>query len=151
MGFLIQTAYKRTVPVSLQKRHIVPTYRTRTTTKKAYRTSVLYFLAEIEVYHTVLPSLMYCSNFWEKFSTSNNRVSDKPHRLRFCLCASWLSGNAFVFEAGGLRFKFPAGQIGHRVANGLPPLRISSKEAVLPGHNDAEMGLANSLHASAST
>ena len=26
---------------------------------------------------------------------------------------------------------------------------ISSKEAVLPGRNDAEMGLANSLHASA--
>ena len=31
----IQTAYHRTV--SLQKRHTIPTYRTRTITKKAYR------------------------------------------------------------------------------------------------------------------
>ena len=32
----------------------VPTYRTRTITKNAYRTSVPYFLAKIEAYHTVL-------------------------------------------------------------------------------------------------
>ena len=31
--------------------------------------------------------------------------------------------NEFVSEAGGLRFKFWAGQIGHSVANGLPLLR----------------------------
>ena len=74
-----------------------------------------------------------------------------------------VTGNAFVSGAGGLRFKSQAGQIGHSVANGSPPLRksdtvlptarhrcdISSKEAVLPGRNDAEMGPANSLHASA--
>ena len=30
LGFLIQTAYQRTVPVPSQKRHAVPTYRTRT-------------------------------------------------------------------------------------------------------------------------
>ena len=36
---------------------------------------------------------------------------------------SWSSGNAFVSGAGGLRFKFRAGQIGHSVANGSPPLR----------------------------
>ena len=35
----------------------VPTYHTRTTTKKAYRTSVPYFLAEIEAYRTYVP---YC-------------------------------------------------------------------------------------------
>ena len=33
------------------------------------------------------------------------------------------SGNAFVSGAGGLRFKSQAGQIGHSVANGSPPLR----------------------------
>ena len=33
------------------------------------------------------------------------------------------SGNAFVVEAGGLRCKSRAGQIGHSVANGLPLLR----------------------------
>ena len=35
------------------------------------------------------------------------------------------------------------------MANGLPPLYISSNGAVLPGRNDAKMGPANSLHASA--
>ena len=39
--------------------------------------------------------------------------------LKFC----WSSGNAFVSGAGGLRFKSQAGQIGHSVANGSPPLR----------------------------
>ena len=37
---------------------------------------------------------------------------------------SWSSGNAFVSGAGGLRFKSRAGQIGHSVANGSPPLRL---------------------------
>ena len=37
--------------------------------------------------------------------------------------ASWLSGNAFVYGRGGLRFKFRAGQIEHSVTNGSPPLR----------------------------
>ena len=37
--------------------------------------------------------------------------------------ASWSSGNAFVSGAGGLRFKSRAGQIGHSVANGSPPLQ----------------------------
>ena len=37
---------------------------------------------------------------------------------------SWSSSNAFVSEAGGLRFKSRAGQIEHSVANGSPPLRL---------------------------
>ena len=37
--------------------------------------------------------------------------------------AGWLSGNAFVSGAGGLRFKSLADQIGHSVASGSPPLR----------------------------
>ena len=37
--------------------------------------------------------------------------------------ASLSSGNTFVSGAGGLRFKSRAGQIGHSVANGSPPLR----------------------------
>ena len=65
------------------------------------------------------------------------------------LPASWSSGNAFVSGAGGLTFKTQAGQS----VTVLPMARhrcdISSEEAVLPGRNDAEMGPANSLHASA--
>ena len=37
--------------------------------------------------------------------------------------ASRSSGNAFVSGAGGPWFKSRAGQIGHSVANGSPPLR----------------------------
>ena len=37
--------------------------------------------------------------------------------------ASWSSGNVFVSEAGGLRFKSRAGQIGRSVVHGSPPLR----------------------------
>ena len=49
-----------------------------------------------------------------------------------------------------MRFKSRAGQIGHSVANGSPPLRyFSEKRAVLPGRNDAEIGPVNLLHASA--
>ena len=57
LGFLIQRAYQSTVPVPLQKRRTVPTYRTRTITIKTYRTSVPYFLPKIEAYRTELPSL----------------------------------------------------------------------------------------------
>ena len=45
------------------------------------------------------------------------------YNQRLCEPASWSSGNAFVPEAGGLRFKSRAGQIEHSVANGSPPLR----------------------------
>ncbi|KYB27373.1 hypothetical protein TcasGA2_TC033215 [Tribolium castaneum] len=27
------------------------------------------------------------AGYWLKFSTSNNRTSDLPHRLRYCHCA----------------------------------------------------------------
>ena len=43
--------------------------------------------------------------------------------VRYDAPASWSSGNAFVSGAGGLRFKSRAGQIGHSVAKGSPPLR----------------------------
>ena len=39
------------------------------------------------------------------------------------LQVSWSSGNAFVFEAGGLRFKTRVGKTELSVANGSPPLR----------------------------
>ena len=39
------------------------------------------------------------------------------------LIASWSSGNAFVFGAGGLGFKSRTSQIEHSVANGSPSLR----------------------------
>ena len=54
------------------------------------------------------------------------------------------SGNALVSGAGGLRFKSRAGQIGHRVRHRCDN---TSKEAVLPGRNDAEKSLPNLLHA----
>ena len=43
--------------------------------------------------------------------------------LAGCQPTSWLSGNEFVSEAEGLRFKLWAGQIGHSVENGSPSLR----------------------------
>ena len=57
-AYYIPRTFNRTVPayrtsVQFLKRTI-PTYRTRTITKKAYRTTVLYFLAKIEAYHAVL-------------------------------------------------------------------------------------------------
>ena len=62
--------------------------------------------------------------------------------------ASCSNGHAFVSGAGGRRFKFRAGQIGRSVDNGLTPLGHFER-IVLLGRNDAEMGPANSLHASA--
>ena len=50
----------RTVPYFSS---IFEAYRTRTNTKKAYRTSVPYFLAKIEVYCTVLQSVADPENF----------------------------------------------------------------------------------------
>ena len=49
----------------------------------------------------------------------------------------------------GLRFKSRAGQTWHSVANSSPPLQHFFKGAVLLGRNDAEIGPANLLHASA--
>ena len=54
----------------------------------------------------------------------------------------------FGSGAGGLRSKPRADQIGHRVANGSPRCDLFLKSCVA-GHNDAEMGPANSLYASA--
>ena len=42
----------------------------------------------------------------------------------------WSSNNAFVSGAGGLRIKSRAGQIGHSVANGSPPLQHFKKSCV---------------------
>jgi len=34
------------------------------------------------------------AGYWEKFSTSNNRASDKPHWLRYCHCAKLTTTSA---------------------------------------------------------
>ena len=47
--------------------------------------------------------------------------------------ASWLSGNAFVSGAEGLRFKFRAGQIGHTVTHGVSAATSLRKELYCPG------------------
>ena len=57
-AYYVARTLNRTVPayrtlVQFLKR-TVPTYHTRTIRKKAYRTSVPYFLAKIEAYRTVL-------------------------------------------------------------------------------------------------
>ena len=57
-AYFVPRTMNRTVPayrpsVQVLKR-IVPTNRTRTNTKKAYRTRVPYFLAKIKAYRTVL-------------------------------------------------------------------------------------------------
>ena len=60
-NFVLRTL-NRTVPAyrnSVQfLKHTVPTYHIRTITKKAYCTSVPYFLAKVEAYRTVLPFLL---------------------------------------------------------------------------------------------
>ena len=60
----------------------------------------------------------------------------------------WRSGNDIASGAGGLVFDSRAGQIGHRVANGLPPLRcffgVRSYVAHVLSCGD---GPRNSLHA----
>ena len=54
---------------------------------------------------------------------------------------SWSSGNASVSEAGGLRLKSRAGQIGHRVANGSPLGRhFFEGSHIALRRNDAEIG-----------
>ena len=47
--------YQRTVPAPLQKRRTVPTYRTRTNTKKAYRTAPTY--RTVPYCHPCIPKL----------------------------------------------------------------------------------------------
>ena len=58
------------------------------------------------------------------------------------------SGNAFVSESGGLRFKLWPVKSETVLSTVRHRCNISSKEAVLPGRNDAEIGPANLLHAS---
>ena len=56
----------------------------------------------------------------------NNDFISKP--------GSWSSGNVFFSGAGGLRIKSRAGQIGHIVANGSPPLQhFFRKKLCCPG------------------
>ena len=65
--------------------------------------------------------------------------------MKQILLASWSSVYAFVYGVGGLRFKSRAGQMGHGVANGSPPLQYFFERSYVAWHDDAEMGLANLL------
>ena len=62
--------------------------------------------------------------------------------------ASWSSGNAFISGSGGLSFKSRPVKLDAVLLTARHRCDIS-KGAVLPGRNNAEMGPANSLHASA--
>ena len=55
--------------------------------------------------------------WWSLFFNYSITKSFKNYYLIY-KPASWSSGNAFVSEAGGLRFKSQTGQIGQSVANG---------------------------------
>ena len=58
------------------------------------------------------------------------------------------SGNAFLSGAGDLRFKSRAGQIGHSVADGSPPLRhFFERSSVARRLNYPEIDPVNSSHA----
>ena len=60
--------------------------------------------------------------FWRTRSNAIKCIKKKIYIAIIKKQASWSSGNAFVSGAGGLRFKSRAGQIGHSVSNGSPPL-----------------------------
>ena len=69
--------------------------------------------------------------------------------FQMALPVSWSSGKAFASGAGGLRFKSRGIKSDTVFGTTRHRCEVSSKGAVLPGRNDAEMGPANSLHASA--
>ena len=88
--------------------------------------------------------------FFNRFTTKGKNITTTNTLYNILLMASWSSGNAFASGAEGLRFKSWAGQIGHSVANGSPPLQhFFERSCVARTHNDVEMGPANSLHVSA--
>ena len=59
-----------------------------------------------------------------------------------------LSNSLPLDQLAGLKFESRSGQIGHRAANGSPPLRhIFERSGVACRLNEAKMGPANSLHA----
>ena len=67
-------------------------------------------------------NLKFCHDLEILDSKTKSNMVDKM--LRFVSLTNVLSsGNAFVSEAGGLRFKPWAGEIAHSVAYGSPPLR----------------------------
>ena len=101
-AYYVPRTLNRTIPAyrtSVQfLERTVPTYPARINTKKAYRTSVPYFLAKIEAYRTiltyrtVLPSLLLTThNFsWLWNHLSLNQRSQFTHLTSasavFCLC-----------------------------------------------------------------
>ena len=85
---------------------------------KVFKILLIYVLALSVVYLSLRCSYDIC------FSAGKSwRCLNFFRWINFFLPASWSSGNAFVSGAGGLRFKSQAGQIGHSIANGSPPLR----------------------------
>ena len=80
-----------------------------------------------------------------------NFLNSHSGRTLFCLVfsqpVSWSSGNAFVCEAGGLRFKSRADQIGHSVANGSPPLQYFFERRCVAQAQWCGDGPAKSFHA----
>ena len=81
----------------------------------------------------------------------SDTLKDFDNRLKFNQIqpASWSNGNVFVSEAGGLRCKSRAGQVGSGVANCSAPLQHFFERSCVAGRNDTEMRPKNSLHASA--
>ena len=71
------------------------------------------------------------------------------HTVLQILAFRWSSGNALVSGVGGLRFKSWVCKSDIMLPTACHRCSISSKGAVLLGCNDAEVGPADSLHASA--
>ena len=64
-----------------------------------------------------------CFLWWRKKSLHILPVPSCAHKFVMTNRFGFTSGNAFVSGARDLRFKSRAGQIGHSVAKGSPPLR----------------------------
>ena len=77
------------------------------------------FAANLRCFSTSRSFLRVSSCFSSSDSFYYKRINFFYQETSNC----WSSGNAFVSGAGGLRFKSRAGQMGHSVANGSPPLR----------------------------
>ena len=103
--------------------------------------SLIFFFA-LELFRQVLLHIPACKS-------TNVCIA----KIETVFAGSWLSGNAFVSGAGGLKFKSRAGQIGHSVANGSPPLYFFEKSCVAQAqwHEDEPRKLVTRFGVIAST
>ena len=78
----------------------------------------LYLTALMQVHVANSQSLIVLADFQQNTFSRFKLFCIRIFMLHFCV-----SNQVFVSRAGDRRFKSRAGQIGHSVANGSPPLR----------------------------